>query len=254
MTNASYTVVGIGVTPPPDISEIVETLESRYGAGQVTAMRVEFTPPIVTIPVPVPLPIGKGALGIDVSRWQGEVNWDAMAAAGVRFAGIRATMGETGVDVQFARNWREAKRVGVARMAYHYFVNGQSGFRQLVNFLKSLNGDIGEMPPVCDVEPTAGQVIADKTANTKEILDWLTECKEVTTQNPMIYTNLWAWNSCTDRPAWASNYKLWLAQYTTALAPVISPPWKECQIWQYSNAGNIGGTSPLDLNRYGPFP
>ena len=204
--------------------------------------------------------IGKGALGIDVSRHNGEVNWPAMAAAGVKFAGIRATLGTTGIDLQFARNWVEAKRAGIARFAYHYFVNGLSGLAQFNNFSMVLGSDFGEMSPVCDVEPRAVSAnpttyeTIDRIPNTAEILAWLVKCKEVLARDPLIYTNKFAWDWCTTVPAWSTQYKLWHAQHTTAQTPRINSPWTSCEIWQYSQTGNIGGTSPLDLNRYGPYP
>ena len=205
--------------------------------------------------------IGKGALGIDVSRWQGEVNWPAMAAAGVKFAGIRATMGTTGIDLRFARNWAGAKLAGIARFAYHYFINGLSGLAQFNNFRMVLGSDIGEMPPVCDVEPrnistdpnvTVYETV-DRIPNTAEILAWLVKCKEVLARDPLIYTNKFAWDWCTTVPAWSNQYGLWHAQHTTAPLPSVKLPWTSCAIWQYSASGNIGGTSPLDLDWYGPF-
>jgi lysozyme len=196
----------------------------------------------------------KGELGIDVSKWQGEVNWDAMITAGVGFAGIRATMGASGRDEQFKRNWAEARRVGIQRMAYHYFVNNMAGQPQIDNFLGMVGNDMGELPMVLDVELAGGQVITNRNTNTNEILLWLGECEKRTGTRPMIYTNKSAWDACTNVPAWSSSYKLWLAQYNNRPAPTVSPPWVSCQIWQYSNKGSIGGTSPLDLNRYGPYP
>jgi lysozyme len=177
-----------------------------------------------------------------------------MIQAGVGFAGIRATMGATGRDEQFKRNWAEAHRAGVQRMAYHYFTNTFAAIPQLNNFLAVLGSDIGELPIVLDVEPTSGQVISDEAANTREIATWLTECEHRIGIRPIIYTNGWAWSSCTTIPDWSATYPLWLAQYTTAPAPKIPAPWVTAKVWQYSKSGNIGGTSPLDLNRYGPYP
>lgn len=199
----------------------------------------------------------KGELGIDVSRHQGEINWDSMAAAHVGFAGIRATMGTTGKDSQFARNWPEAGRVEIQRLPYHYFINNLPGLPQLNNFLSALGDDLGELPPVLDVEPTSDEVtnnaIKDKLSNTKQIAIWLDECEKRVGRRPLIYTNLWAWNACTTIPAWSNNYPLWLAQHTNAPAPKVPLPWSVCVVWQYSRTGDIGGKSPIDLNRWGPY-
>lgn len=195
----------------------------------------------------------KGELGIDVSRHQGIVNWDGMLVAGVAFAGIRATMGTIGHDDKFALNWSEARRVGIQRMAYHYFVNNIPGVAQAANLLATLGSDLGELPMVVDVEPTTGQIIADKTSNTREILACLQEIERRTDVRPTVYCNGWSWGACTTVPDWSSSYALWVAAYTTAPAPRIPAPWTTAQIWQYSASGSIAGTSPLDLNRYGPY-
>ncbi len=64
--------------------------------------------------------------GIDVSRWQGNINWDAVAInkRNVKFVGIRATISWGYVDSWFNRNWVEAKRVGIYRSAYHVVYPG----------------------------------------------------------------------------------------------------------------------------------
>jgi len=252
MTHVSYTIVGFGVSPPPDISDIVTALEARYGVGMVAVMRVEFTPPIVSIPKPLALPVG--ALGIDVSRHNGIVDWDGMKAAGVKFAAIRSTLGATGLDEQFRRNWAEASRVGILKTNYHYFINNTSGLPQVENMLNVLGGNFGDIEIVLDVERATNQVITDRAANTREIAIWLTECENRTGIRPIIYTNKSAWDACTNVPAWSSLYKLWHAQYTSALVPKINLPWTSCAIWQYSASGNLAGKSPLDLNRWGPYP
>ena len=62
----------------------------------------------------------KAIQGIDVSRWQGEIDWAKVKDAGTRFAFIKATEGGDHVDPNFKRNWIEAKRHGVPRGAYHF--------------------------------------------------------------------------------------------------------------------------------------
>lgn len=216
-------------------------------------------------PDPAPTGIQKGALGIDVSKWQGEVNWDGMKAAGVAFAGIRATMGTRG-DVQadgstrgldqcFERNWAEAKRVGILRCAYHYFANnGVIPGRQVDNFISALGDDRGELTPVLDVEAAKGQVIVNPQLNARNVAEFLVTFEQRTGLRPVIYTNKSAWDACTGGAAWGGDYKLWHAQYTSAPQPKINPPWTSCVVWQYSATGSLAGTSPLDLNRWGVYP
>lgn len=196
----------------------------------------------------------KGELGIDVSKWNGTINWDGMVLSGVGFAGIRATLGITGRDEFFRRNWTEAKRVGIQRMAYHLFIHQTSARSQLDNMLSVLGDDLGEMPPVLDVEPVQSAPVTNIASNTQEVETWLVECESRIGKRPIIYTNLTAWRACTTVPVWSGNYPLWLAQYHSRPAPTVPLPWTSCLIWQHSASGSIAGSNPVDLNRYGPYP
>jgi lysozyme len=211
------------------------------------------------VPAPTPKEIPqRGAPGIDVSRHQGTIDWDKVKTAGIEFVGIRATMGATGRDDKFTFNWVEASRVGILRARYHYFANKSAGIPQAYNFLAVLESDLGELPIVIDIEPTSGQVIADKHRNTQEILSFLKECEKKTGIRPIIYTNGWAWGVCTTIPDWSSDYPLWLAQYTITPEPKIPQPWHRYACWQYSASGRIPGIEndkgqqvDVDLDRWG---
>jgi GH25 family lysozyme M1 (1,4-beta-N-acetylmuramidase) len=73
--------------------------------------------------------------GIDVSHHQGEVNWHAVAEAGISFAFAKATEGATFVDPQFLRNWALIKDAGIVRGAYHFFRPSKPAESQVTNFL-----------------------------------------------------------------------------------------------------------------------
>lgn len=236
---------------------ITQTVEVQLQEG-VTEVVLRLLP--VAAP---PLGISKGTLGIDVSRWQGVIDWEKVAAAGVVFAGIRATTGATGKDAQFARNWVEAKRVGIQRMAYHYFINHLEPISQLENFLESLGDDLGELPPVLDIEPrnispdpnvTIYETI-NKPHNTELVRRWLIECEYRTQRKLAIYGNAWSLGACTTYPTattWLNEYHLWLAAHTTRPVPAIPEPWTRYMVWQYTDKGRIDGIDAnVDLNRWG---
>lgn len=90
--------------------------------------------------------------GIDVSHYQGQVDWPVVAASGVRFAFIRASHGSRIADTTFGRNWAAARAAGLARGAYHFYSFCQDGPAQARHFLALLGADHGELPPVVDVE------------------------------------------------------------------------------------------------------
>ena len=90
--------------------------------------------------------------GIDISRWQGEIDWSAVKAAGTRFVYMKATEGGDHVDPAFRRNWEGARRAGVARGAYHFVFWCRPAHEQAVWFKQQIPNDPDALPPVLDVE------------------------------------------------------------------------------------------------------
>ena len=90
--------------------------------------------------------------GIDVSHHQGAIEWPLLPAQGVDFAYIKATEGGDFVDPAFPRNWREAKRAGIRRGAYHFFTLCRSGADQAANFIATVPVDPDALAPVVDLE------------------------------------------------------------------------------------------------------
>jgi lysozyme len=95
------------------------------------------------------------AEGIDVSHYQPNIDWQAVAAGGVSFAFIKATEGGALVDGMFESHWAQAKRAGVLRGAYHFFRPKLDAAAQARHFLAQLR-DPGELPPAVDVEVADG--------------------------------------------------------------------------------------------------
>ena len=104
--------------------------------------------------------------GIDVSKWQGNIDWDSVANDGVMYALIRTNHGLDDLDEKYDYNWSEARRVGVLRGTYQYFLPSEDAVAQaqlLLDRMGPLQDD--DLPPVLDVEEADGQppeVIAEK--------------------------------------------------------------------------------------------
>ena len=184
---------------------------------------------------------------IDVSHWQGEVDWAAAKASGVTHAFIKASDGPDWVDPQFARNWAEAKKHGIQRGSYHYFRNYSNATDQSITFLEALGDDYGELPPVLDIEDDKSPV------NAQYIYDWLLIVENATGVKPAVYSAKWVWDQYMDGTEWASDYKLWVANYTSDETPLLPNDWSEWWLWQYTNEGDgklYGAESvAIDLNR-----
>lgn len=200
-----------------------------------------------------------GVIGVDISRWQDEVNWNALAQGGAQYAFIKcggADGGGSYIDGWFARNWYRAKQAGLARGAYWFFNPYINAQEQIEAFWGAFApGDLGELPLVVDAEyPVDGNGVNgnNELRLLREFLD-LVEAK--TGVPPMVYTAGWWWNpryANSDRVDW-SRYPLWQAQYTRTQNPVGDPiacnGWKNWLVWQYSDQGWMPGvTGFVDLN------
>src|SRR5687768_11089704 len=103
----------------------------------------------------VHIPPGYMIHGIDVSRYQQRISWEAveqMNVEGIRigFAFIKATEGRDMVDPFFRKNWKKSKEAGVIRGAYHFFIHSKDGREQAERFIKTVRLESGDLPPVID--------------------------------------------------------------------------------------------------------
>ena len=187
---------------------------------------------------------------VDVSHWQGEMDWEAAKNAGVTHAYIKASEGLY-KDPRFEENWVKAKAAGIKRGAYHYFLNSVDWYAQAQFFHGVVGDDQGELEPALDVEDTGGVV------RPGPILSWLRAVELAWGGiKPIIYTAWWFWDDYLDGTEWAKEYKLWVMSYTNGTEPWRIPKdWNgEYHLWQYTSTArgrDYGARSTyIDLNRY----
>ena len=89
--------------------------------------------------------------GIDVSHYQGQIDWKQMKAQGIGFAYIKATEGSSYVDECYEQNMTDAENAGIAAGAYHFFSFDSPGVTQAEHFIQTV-GEDGTLIPVVDVE------------------------------------------------------------------------------------------------------
>jgi GH25 family lysozyme M1 (1,4-beta-N-acetylmuramidase) len=195
--------------------------------------------------------------GIDVSHWQGTIDWAKVRAAGKRFVFIKSSEDDDFVDSKYASNRAGAKAAGLLVGAYHFAQPG-SGSGDAVaeadHFVATAKAVKGELLPVLDLEVTNG---LGPTALQSWTRTFLTRVYERTGVRAVIYVSPAFWrNSMADTSWFAANgYKvLWTAHWTTASSP-SSPAgnWggHGWTFWQYSSTGTVAGISGrVDLNRY----
>ena len=190
--------------------------------------------------------------GIDVSGHQGQINWDRVKADGVQFAFIKATEGRTFVDPTFARNWREAKRVGILRGAYHFFRTRSSLVGQQDNFARTINSaDVGDLPPVIDVEIPGQWSHLSCPQRNDLIINWIegVRMRLGTNVHPIIYMSSYFADDVLNNDPRLAEHPLWLAHYTTAGNPRVPRPWGFHTFWQYTDRGSVDGIAGnVDLN------
>jgi GH25 family lysozyme M1 (1,4-beta-N-acetylmuramidase) len=178
--------------------------------------------------------------GIDVSHYQGSINWSAEKAQG-RLFGIASVGDGLYEDPTFASNWAGMKAAGVIRGAYQFFEPGIDPIQQadiLIAKVGSL-GD-GDLPATIDVETTGNQSPAIVAANVGK---WLARVEAGTGRRPMIYTGPYFWQDHVGSTAFGA-YPLWIADYGVA-QPQLPAPWSAFKMWQYSDSGGS-----LDVDRF----
>ncbi|MBI5490086.1 MAG: hypothetical protein HY905_22320 [Deltaproteobacteria bacterium] len=177
--------------------------------------------------------------GIDISYYQGTIDWDAVAADGIDFAFIRVSDGVGFEDPEFDRNWAEAARVGIARGVYQFFRPGQDPVAQ-ADLLISRMGALGpgDMPPVADVEDADGESAATIAAN---LAIWMDRVEAAIGRPPIIYTGLYFWRDSVGGADFAE-HPLWIANWGVS-CPNIPDPWTDWLFWQDSASGSIAGIS-----------
>ncbi|XP_054263798.1 lysozyme M1-like [Macrosteles quadrilineatus] len=201
-----------------------------------------------------------GNLIIDVSHYNGNIDWAKVKAAGV--VGAIAKVSEGNLwgwrDRQFVRNWQQMKANNVEQLgAYHYFRGDRTADSQesLINkCLARVDFDPNKHILAIDVEGTGNEkVSAAAMADTlKSLLDKLkTKYKNIYIYSAPNMENKVLWNKYSND---FSSYNLWIAHYTSAAEPTILSIWKKkgYKLWQYSQTGKLKGLSSLnfDLNRW----
>ena len=191
--------------------------------------------------------------GIDVSHWQGDIDWKKVKEAGVKFAFIKAsefpdkkiTMYE---DEKFKVNRAGAIENGIYWGAYHFFRTHVDPVHQAESFCNFV-GEVDSLPLVLDLE-VAGCKGATLVRKVKSFIE---TCDSISGRKTIIYTSGGFWRpymtyeKLTDVD-WAAQYPLWMARYTSQWPGAIYP-WSAWDFWQYSDHGRIPGIkASVDLN------
>lgn len=189
--------------------------------------------------------------GIDISRWQGDIDWSAVKAAGTRFVYMKATEGGDHVDPSFQRNWEGARRAGIPRGAYHFVYWCRPAHEQAVWFKQQIPADPDALPPVLDVEwnghsRTCPKKIDPELAREKIQL-MLTELEQLTGKKPVIYTDITFHKDVLEGQF--NDYPYWIR--STAAVPEARYADRPWAFWQFTTTGRVPGIrGDVDRNAF----
>ncbi|MEU7874780.1 GH25 family lysozyme [Dactylosporangium sp. NPDC049140] len=202
--------------------------------------------------------------GLDVSGYQGNVDWPAVAAGGASFAYIKATESTGHVNGYFGQQYNGAASAGLIRGAYHFaHPDASSGSAQADFFVDHGGGwtaDGRTLPGALDIEynPGSGGTCygLGRTAMIGWIASFTARYRSRTGRSPVIYTTTDWWNTCTgNTDTFAVDDPLWIAR--PAASPLSLPNgWSTYTFWQNHGAGTFPGDQdvfnggPADLRAF----
>ena len=186
--------------------------------------------------------------GVDVSRWQGDIDWAKLRTQGANFAYIKATDGGDHVDPMFKTNWRRAKEAGIKHGAYHFFYWCRTAGEQADWFIRNVPRDPDALPPVIDVEYNGEsscrfKLSAEKAREKMQV--FMDKLERHYGKRPVIYTAPDFYKD--NLRGHFRDYPFWLR--SVAAHPSKVYPDRRWLFWQYSGSGlSKGVNEKIDLN------
>ncbi|WP_342586294.1 glycoside hydrolase family 25 protein [Methylobrevis pamukkalensis] len=179
--------------------------------------------------------------GIDVSKYQGDIEWHQVKAADIEFAFIKATEGGDHSDTRFEDNWYGAKAAGVRRGAYHFYYFCRTPEEQAAWFIQNVPYDPTALPPVLDMEwyhdSKTCKRIPTRAEIHQEMRTFLTIVERYYGKRPIIYVTV---DFHRDRLVGAFNdYPIWVR--SVAGHPTIRYGDRDWTMWQYTATGRVPG-------------
>lgn len=183
---------------------------------------------------------------MDVSRWQGRIDWDKVKAAGLVSGVMLRVLGSKGgkpyLDPYFARNYAECARLGLPVGGYYYTcaVTQRQTEEELAALKTALRGKTFQLPLAIDVEDPRLRSLAP--AKLSALVARAADRIETWNLYAMVYTYTNFADTALDMAALAA-YDLWIADYRG------KRPARRHGMWQYTSSGKIPGVSgPVDLS------
>jgi lysozyme len=180
--------------------------------------------------------------GIDISKWQGRVDWASARAAGTQFAFIKATEGGDHVDERFMENWYAAQRAGIPRGAYHFVYWCRPAHEQAEWFRRNVPADPDALPPVLDLEWNNNSRCPQRVPREQalEMTRTILEAMEAHTgKRPIIYTDINFHAEVLDGAF--EDHPFWVR--SVAAEPHERYNNRRWTFWQFTTTGRVPGVN-----------
>jgi GH25 family lysozyme M1 (1,4-beta-N-acetylmuramidase) len=229
--------------PPPVVDGV---RRGNVGSAHSPQIQQQLSNSAVTAPPPA----DAGALGVDVADYQhangAAIDWPQVAAAGYKFAFVKATEGDYYANPYYGSDLAQAKAAGLYAAGYHFAIPNVSDGASQADYAVA-NGDYAPdghtLPLALDIEynPYGPECYGLSAA---QMIAWLSaftgEAQRLTGQSPIIYTTADWWRTCTgDSTSFGSN-QLWVAAYRSG-SPEMPAGWGTWTFWQYTSRGSVPG-------------
>lgn len=185
--------------------------------------------------------------GIDVSHYQGDINWKILSNQGIKFAFIKATEGKSFVDEKYNLNYNNAIKTDLKIGAYHFFTYDTDGVLQAENFIKNVSKTENMLPPVVDIEFYGEEYTVERTKEQLHLM--LNKLEQYYEKKPIIYTTheTYNWYIAND---FKDNY-IWIRDVFFKPRLIDNREWT---FWQYTNRAKLDGYNGqekrIDINVY----
>lgn len=194
--------------------------------------------------------------GIDVSTYQRRIDWRQVERTRIRFAIMRASLGNDYVDDRYRRNVAGASAHGLVVGAYHFAKPGPARWdarAEANHFLRVARNAPGDVVPVLDIEDSGGLSRQQLWRWAKR---WLTRVREATGLRAMIYSGNYFWSRYMGNTGWFGRhgYPHWVAHWYVRRPDVPGRGWggRGWTFWQWSATGRVPGIrGPVDLDWFG---
>lgn len=187
--------------------------------------------------------------GVDVSHYQGTIDWEQLAAQNIQFAFIKATEGSGTEDECFAANWDAARKAGIHVGAYHFFSFDSLADTQAQNFIHVVPAEEDALPPVIDLEFYRSEDLPEVSEVQESLRLMLALLEKHYGKTPIIYTTDDYYKRYLEDAD--LTYTLWIRSIFSRPAGALSDSWR---FWQYNPRGLLEGYTGaekfIDLNVY----